>query len=135
RLLLHDRLSQAIELGRRHRRQLALLFVDVDRFKHVNDLLGHEAGDQLLRSVAAQLTMCVRSSDTISRHGGDEFVVVLSEMEHARDAIVTGKKISGAVAGAASVADHEVHVTASIGISVYPTDGDSAETLLKHAEI
>jgi PAS domain S-box-containing protein len=81
RLLLHDRLTQAIELGRRHRRQLAVLFVDVDRFKHINDSLGREVGDHLLRLVAAQLTKCVRTSDTISRQGGDEFVIMLAEIE------------------------------------------------------
>jgi len=135
RLLLHDRLAQAIELGRRHRRQLALLFMDVDRFKHINDSLGHEVGDQLLLSVAAQLTRCVRSSDTVSRQGGDEFVVLLSEMVHASDAIATATKILAAVAEPHRVADHELHITASIGISVYPTDGHNAETLLRNADI
>src|ERR1700676_3853681 len=82
RALLNDRLTEAISLARRHQRRLAVLFLDVDRFKHINDSLGHMIGDELLHVVGSRLTMCVRSSDTVSRHGGDEFVVVLSELEH-----------------------------------------------------
>jgi diguanylate cyclase (GGDEF)-like protein/PAS domain S-box-containing protein len=135
RLLLNDRLSHAIESARRHRRRLAVLFLDVDRFKQINDSLGHDVGDQLLRSVARQLTKCVRSSDTVSRQGGDEFVVVLSEMEHASDAAVSADKLLNAIAEAHEVDGHELLITTSIGISVYPDDGTDATTLLKHADI
>ena len=135
RLLLNDRLSRAIESARRHHRRLAVLFLDLDRFKQINDSLGHDVGDQLLRSVARELTECVRSSDTVSRQGGDEFVVVLSEMECAEDAGVSADKMLVAIAGAHAVAGHELHVTTSIGISVYPEDGTDAVTLLKHADI
>jgi diguanylate cyclase (GGDEF)-like protein/PAS domain S-box-containing protein len=134
RLLLHDRLARAIELGRRHRRQLAVMFVDLDRFKYINDSLGHVVGDQLLRAVAEQLTMCVRSSDTVSRQGGDEFVLVLSEMAHASDAIVSATKILAAVAEPHFVGGHELHITATIGVSVYPEDGHDAETLVRNAD-
>jgi diguanylate cyclase (GGDEF)-like protein/PAS domain S-box-containing protein len=135
RLLLNDRLSQAIESARRHHRRLGVLFLDVDRFKQINDSLGHDVGDQLLRSVARQLTRNVRSSDTVSRQGGDELVVVLPEIEHATDAAVIADKLLAATAEAHHIGGHEIHVTASIGISVYPDDGTDAITLLKHADI
>src|SRR3984893_13402492 len=88
RILLNDRLAQAIALAGRHHQKLAVLFLDVDRFKHVNDSSGHSVGDRLLKSVAQRLLACVRSSDTVSRQGGDEFVVLLSEMTHAKDAAI-----------------------------------------------
>ena len=83
RLLLKDRLTQAISLARRNHHQLAVLFLDLDGFKHINDSLGHAIGDKLLQSVAARLSACVRKSDTVSRQGGDEFVILLSEVTHA----------------------------------------------------
>jgi diguanylate cyclase (GGDEF)-like protein/PAS domain S-box-containing protein len=135
RLLLNDRLAQAIELGRRHRRPLAVLFMDLDRFKHINDSLGHVLGDQLLRSVAERLTLCVRSSDTVSRQGGDEFVLVLTEMDQASHATISAKKVLDAVAEPHHIAGRELHLTASIGVSVYPDDGRDAETLMKNADL
>jgi diguanylate cyclase (GGDEF)-like protein len=110
------------------------MFVDLDRFKYINDSLGHVVGDQLLRAVAEQLTMCVRSSDTVSRQGGDEFVLVLSEMTHASDAVVSAKKILAAVAEPHFVLGHELHITATIGVSVYPEDGHDVETLVRNAD-
>jgi diguanylate cyclase (GGDEF)-like protein len=110
------------------------MFVDLDRFKYINDSLGHVVGDQLLRAVAEQLTMCVRSSDTVSRQGGDEFVLVLSEMTHASDAVGTAKKILAAVAEPHFVLGHELHITATIGVSVYPEDGHDVETLVRNAD-
>ena len=92
RILLNDRLAYAIALAHRHRQRLAVLFLDVDCFKHVNDSLGHDIGDRLLQSVARRLLACVRTSDTVSRQGGDEFVILLSEVEHAQDAGVTAAK-------------------------------------------
>ena len=134
RMLLHDRLTQAIGLARRHGHHLAVLFLDLDRFKHVNDSLGHETGDRLLQSVGARLTTCVRRSDTVSRQGGDEFVLLLSEVEHADDAAAVAQKVVTALAAPHAVADHELHVTTSIGISIYPDDGQDAETLMKSAD-
>jgi diguanylate cyclase (GGDEF)-like protein/PAS domain S-box-containing protein len=135
RLLLGDRLARALALAHRHQRRLAVLFLDIDRFKHINDSLGHMLGDELLRSVGRKLTMCVRSSDTVSRQGGDEFVVVLSELEHAEDAAMGAQKILTALGRPHKLAGHEIHITASIGISVYPDDGEGAETLLKGADM
>ena len=135
RLLLNDRLSQAIEFARRHRRRLAVLFLDLDQFKQTNDSLGHDVGDQLLRSVARQLRQCVRGSDTVSRQGGDEFVVVLTDIDEVSDAAVSADKLLAAIAGTHRVGSHELQITSSIGVSVYPEDGTDATTLLKHADI
>ena len=134
RILLNDRVTQAIALAYRHQQKLALLYLDVDRFKHINDSLGHAVGDRLLQSVAQRLRACVRSSDTVSRQGGDEFVVLLSEMTHAQDAAVIAEKILLTLATPHSIDQHELHVTASIGIVVYPDDATEAETLLKNAD-
>jgi diguanylate cyclase (GGDEF)-like protein len=135
RLLLADRLGRALALAHRHSRRLAVLFLDIDRFKYINDSLGHLLGDELLRSIAREVTMCVRSSDTVSRHGGDEFVVVLSELEHVEDAAKGAQKIISALARPHTLAGHELHISVSIGISVYPDDGWDAETLLKNADM
>jgi diguanylate cyclase (GGDEF)-like protein/PAS domain S-box-containing protein len=134
RLLLNDRLTEAVSLAHRHRRQLAVLFLDVDRFKHVNDSLGHAIGDRLLQSIAQRLLGCVRASDTVSRQGGDEFVILLPEVTRAEDATVCADKILEALRTAHRIDDHDVHVTASIGIVTYPDDGTDCETLMKHAD-
>ena len=134
RMLLNDRLTQAMALARRHGHRLAVLFLDLDRFKHVNDSLGHVIGDGLLQAVARRLLTCVRSSDTVSRLGGDEFVVVLSEIEHANDAAASAQKIIAALAAPHEIANHQLHVTATIGISIYPDDGPDAEKLIKSAD-
>jgi diguanylate cyclase len=134
RMLLQDRLSQAIELAARQNRQLAVLFIDLDRFKYINDSLGHAVGDQLLQSVVKRLTGCVRQSDTISRQGGDEFVVLLSDIKHAEDAALTAQKILATLAAPHLIDQFELYVTASIGISTYPEDGQNAETLIKNAD-
>ena len=135
RLLLNDRLSQAIAAARRRRRKLAVLFVDLDRFKHVNDSLGHAIGDELLRSIAARLVSCVRSSDTVSRQGGDEFVILLSSIAHADDAAISGQKLISAIALPHHIGKHNLQITLSVGISIYPDDGTNAETLIKNADI
>ena len=134
RMLLQDRLSQAIELAHRQGTQLAMLFMDLDRFKHINDSLGHAVGDQLLQSVAQRLVSCVRHSDTISRQGGDEFVVLLSNIKHAEDAAFSAQKILTALTAPHLIDQLELHVSVSIGISTYPDDGQDAETLLKSAD-
>src|SRR6202171_5909067 len=135
RMLLNDRVSQAIALAARHMKRVAVLFLDLDGFKHINDSLGHPIGDKLLQSIAKRLVDCVRNSDTVSRQGGDEFVVLLSDMEQPEDAAVTARRILQAVAEAYPIDRHDLHVTASIGISVYPDDGLDAETLIKNADI
>jgi diguanylate cyclase (GGDEF)-like protein/PAS domain S-box-containing protein len=134
RMLLSDRLSQAIVLAPRHKKKVAVLFLDLDGFKHINDSLGHPTGDKLLQSIARRLVDCVRGSDTVSRQGGDEFVVLLSEMEQSEDAAITARRMLQAVAEAHSVDLHDLHVTTSIGVSVYPDDGQDAETLIKNAD-
>jgi diguanylate cyclase (GGDEF)-like protein/PAS domain S-box-containing protein len=135
RLLLNDRLSQAISVAHRNQQQLAVLFIDVDRFKHVNDSLGHPIGDKLLLSIAQRLVASVRSSDTISRQGGDEFVVLLSSVTHAADAAFSAQKILTVAATPHRVEEHDMQITVSVGISIYPEDGANAETLLKNADI
>ena len=111
-----------------------MLFLDLDGFKHINDSLGHPVGDKLLQSVARRLVDCVRASDTVSRQGGDEFVVLLSEAEQWEDAAIVATRMLQAVAEAHSIDQHDLHVTTSIGVSVYPDDGVDAETLIKNAD-
>jgi diguanylate cyclase (GGDEF)-like protein len=134
RMLLKDRVSQAIASARRHSKQLAVLFLDLDGFKHINDSLGHSTGDKLLQSIAGRLVSCVRGSDTVSRQGGDEFVVLLSEVQQSEDPAITARRMLQAVAQAHSIEQHHLHVTTSIGVSVYPHDGLDAETLIKNAD-
>jgi len=134
RTLLNDRISQAIAYARRHSKQVAVLFLDLDGFKHINDSLGHPIGDKLLQSVTRRLVDCGRASDTVSRQGGDEFVVLLAEIEQAQDAAIAAQRMLRAVAGAHSIDHHELHITTSIGVSVYPDDGLDAETLIKNAD-
>jgi diguanylate cyclase (GGDEF)-like protein/PAS domain S-box-containing protein len=134
RVLLNDRLAEAIALSSRHRRKLAVLFLDLDRFKHINDSLGHVVGDHLLQSVARSLCSCVRSSDTVSRQGGDEFVILLWEVRHAQDAAVTAEKILKALHQPQVIDGHELHITGSVGIVTYPDDGTDAQTLMKNAD-
>jgi diguanylate cyclase (GGDEF)-like protein len=134
RMLLNDRVSQAIALTSRHMKKVAVLFLDLDGFKHINDSLGHAIGDKLLQSIAKRLVDCGRSSDTVSRHGGDEFVVLLSEVEHSEDAAITARRMLQKMAEAHSIDQYDLHVTTSIGVSVYPGDGLDAETLIKNAD-
>jgi diguanylate cyclase (GGDEF)-like protein len=134
RTLLQDRLGQAIELARRQGRRLAVMFMDLDQFKHINDSLGHAVGDQLLQSVAQRLVGGVRHSDTVSRQGGDEFVLLLPYIEHAKDAMLSAQKVLAALAPPHHIDGHELHIGASIGISIYPDDGQDAETLIKCAD-
>ena len=134
RILLQDRFGQAIELARRQGRQLAVMFMDLDQFKHINDSLGHAVGDQLLQSVAQRLVDCVRHSDTVSRQGGDEFVLLLPYIEHAEDAALSAQKMLTALALPHCIDRHDLHIGASIGISIYPDDGQDAETLIKCAD-
>jgi diguanylate cyclase (GGDEF)-like protein/PAS domain S-box-containing protein len=134
RKLLNDRLSQAIALALRNMKKIAVLFLDLDGFKHINDSLGHPIGDRLLQSIAKRLVDSVRSSDTVSRQGGDEFVVLLSEVDHSEDVAVTVKRLLQVGAKPHSIDKHDLHVTACIGVSIYPDDGLDAETLIKNAD-
>jgi diguanylate cyclase (GGDEF)-like protein/PAS domain S-box-containing protein len=134
RLLLNDRLARSIALARRYGRRLAVLFLDCDRFKHINDTLGHAIGDQVLRSIAKRLTTCVRESDTVSRHGGDEFLILLSELDHPEDAEAIAQKIVDSIAEPHLIVGHELQLTASVGIALYPEDGQDAQSLIMRAD-
>lgn len=135
RNLLNDRIAQALARAPRHGTSVALIFMDLDGFKFINDSFGHVAGDELLRQVALRLESCVRTEDTVARLGGDEFVVMLSEFEDEMDALNVSNKILRAFAYPFVVDSRTLHVTASIGLSFYPRDGQNEETLLKHADI
>lgn len=134
RLLFNDRLDQAIARAHRNSGLLAVLFLDLDGFKHINDSLGHSVGDKLLQSVARQLLECVRAPDTVSRQGGDEFIILLQEVTHAEDAEIAARRILKALAESHFIEEHDLHITASIGVSVYPGDGLDTETLIKNAD-
>lgn len=134
RMLLNDRIGQAISLAHRHTYHAAVLFLDLNGFKQINDSLGHRIGDKVLQSVAKRLQECVRSPDTVIRQGGDEFIVVIQELKHPHDAVITGERLRKTVADVHSIDSHEIFVTTSIGVSVYPGDGLDAETLIKNAD-
>jgi len=134
RYLVQDRLSRAIAHARRASQSFAVLFVDLDHFKKVNDGLGHTAGDLLLRAAAARLVECGRQEDTIARLGGDEFVIVLENLHQEDLAATLARKILEALAPPFRIEGHECFITASIGISLFPKDGEDAETLLKNAD-
>jgi len=134
RLAFAEYFEQSISLARRHQRKVGLLFIDLDNFKQVNDRLGHKAGDRLLRDVSRKLTSCVRSTDLVCRHGGDEFVVLLSEINHPEDAGGVAAKIWKAAARPFHIQGHSVELELSIGISLYPDDGDDLELLMQRAD-
>ena len=135
RILLNDRISQSIALAQRHGRLLAVIFLDLDHFKRVNDSMGHSGGDKLLKCVAGRLVASVRSSDTVSRQGGDEFVILLSEIAHPQDATTSAEKLLHALSTPHTVDGHDLRISSSIGISVYPQDGEDAETLINKADM
>lgn len=135
RVLLMERLSQSIKLAQRHSKQVALLFVDLDYFKHINDSLGHGIGDQLLQTVAARLVSCVRATDTVCRQGGDEFVILLTEIEHLEDASQVAEKLQAAFAVPQFIGDQEINLTLSIGISLYPDHADNMDALMHNADL
>jgi diguanylate cyclase (GGDEF)-like protein len=132
RTLLHERLSHALAKAQRHGRQLAVLLIDLDRFKHVNDTLGHEAGDTLLQAAARRFYDCLRETDTMARQGGDEFVVLMDELSDREPITRVSQRILDAMAEPFVIEGQEIHVTASVGISVYPDDG---RTLLRNADL
>jgi len=134
RTLLLDRFNQAAARAARQHKQLALLFLDLDGFKSINDLLGHAAGDQLLQQVAARLTGSIRTSDTACRYGGDEFVILLPELESRESAVVATEKIRAHLAMPYLVGGTSIQVTASIGVAVYPTDGSEFDDLIQQSD-
>jgi diguanylate cyclase (GGDEF)-like protein len=134
RKLLADRLQQALAHVRREQGRVALLFIDVDNFKLVNDSLGHPLGDRLLKLVAERLAACVRAGDTVARQGGDEFIVILVEPARTEDVAHVAQKIREAIAAPLRIDEHELVISCSIGISIFPEDGDDWPTLLKNAD-
>lgn len=147
RLLFKDRLQQALILAERYQRRSALLFLDLDNFKQVNDTLGHNVGDHLLKEVSHRLLDCIRKSDTVSRHntididstvarlGGDEFTILLSEMMHDEDAVIVAQRVLDALSRPFVLEDHELYTTVSIGITLLPDDGKDIDSLIKNADI
>jgi diguanylate cyclase (GGDEF)-like protein/PAS domain S-box-containing protein len=135
RTLLQDRLTQAISMASRNGLRIAVLFLDLDGFKHINDSMGHATGDQILQLVAKRLLAAVRTSDTVSRLGGDEFVILLSEVAHAGDAGVKARKILSALSAPFEMERITLQITGSIGVTTYPDDGQSAELLIKNADL
>ena len=135
RLLFLDRLRQALTRARWQKHLVAVLFVDMDRFKTINDTLGHESGDQLLQALAGRFTVSVRDGDTVARFGGDEFVILLDDVAAAGDVGAVAQKVLEALAAPFSIDDRQIYITASIGISLYPHDGEDSSSLIKNADI
>jgi len=135
RLLLNERLTQAISLARRRHSLLAVLFLDVDRFKQINDSMGHTIGDQLLRSMAHRMINTVRESDTVSRHGGDEFIILLPEVEQMCDATLCAQHLLASLHRPHPIDLLMLRITVSIGIALFPTDSADADTIIRHADI
>jgi diguanylate cyclase len=134
RVLLQDRFDRAIAMAKRRGGRLALLFVDLDQFKQINDTLGHAAGDETLQQVARLLTGAMREADTVSRHGGDEFLVLVNDVLHSADAAHIADKVQAAIGAPVRVAGRDMCLTASIGISIYPDDGEDVKTLVDRAD-
>jgi diguanylate cyclase (GGDEF)-like protein len=134
RALFSDRLSQATTNAQANDGYAALLYVDLDRFKHINDSLGHAIGDKLLQTVARRLLGCVRSTDTVSRQGGDEFVVLLPDIIHIKDAVTCAEKVLGALEAPYQIGEHELRLSASVGVAIFPDDAMEAEALLRCAD-
>jgi diguanylate cyclase (GGDEF)-like protein/PAS domain S-box-containing protein len=134
RLLLTDRITQALNAARRKNNRVAIIYLDIDHFKKINDTLGHEVGDQLLKFLSKKLQNCIRSTDTISRQGGDEFVILLSEIDTPKAPAEIAQKLLDATNDYYQIGMHELKVSASIGISIYPEDGTSADMLMRNAD-
>jgi len=135
RSLLVDRIHQALLLARRNNHMVAVIFVDLDNLKSINDSLGHDFGDEILRTTAERLTGCVRASDTVARQGGDEFVIIISESAAEDFVAPIAGKIREAISRPVMLKGHEITVTCSIGISIFPKDGDDVQTLIKNADV
>ena len=134
RVVMLDRVETAIAQARRRNAGIGLIFIDLDHFKPINDTLGHAAGDEVLQTVARRLKSVVRDADTVSRHGGDEFLVLLSEVKEPEDAAMVAEKILGALALPCRIGENVLQLSASLGITLYPADGEDAQTLIAHAD-
>ena len=134
RALFNDRIEQALAQSERHERAFAVLFIDLDKFKAINDSFGHGAGDKVLQAVATRLLACVREEDTVSRIGGDEFLCLLMEVNDVADVAHIAEAIGRATAESVPLGETQLKVTASIGIAIYPGDGTTAEALIKNAD-
>ena len=134
RSIMQDRIGQAISLATRQHSAFALLFIDLDNFKPVNDHYGHAAGDAVLQQVSARLTAAIRDSDAVSRHGGDEFLLLLNNTKHQRDANVFANKLSKLLAQPYKLPQGIAKLSASIGIARFPADGDCVQTLISYAD-
>jgi diguanylate cyclase (GGDEF)-like protein len=135
RYLLQDRIKQALAHDRRRQEQAAVLFIDLDHFKIINDSLGHSMGDCLLQEVATRLRTTIRSEDTVVRHGGDEFIILLPSITDSQEAKVVAQKILNELIRSFHIQGKELHIGGSIGIALFPSDGDDMETLLKNSDI
>lgn len=135
RKLFYDHLNQSLSWAKSNNLSLALLFIDLDGFKQVNDTLGHDSGDRLLVTVAQRLTVCLRGSDIVSRLGGDEFTVILPGLAKAHDAAIVAEKILTTLSQGFNLNGHNIFITASIGISIYPFNGNAQETIVKQADL
>jgi len=134
RLLLYDRLTKALEYSQRYSKMLSICFLDLDGFKTINDIFGHDTGDLLLKQVSERLKMSVRKSDTIARLGGDEFIIMLQDISDPEDAEITAGKIVNELAKSFVTGGQELSITVSVGVSLYPSDGTDIETLMKKAD-
>jgi len=135
RLLFHDRMEHALELARREGKQVAVLFLDLDRFKNINDTLGHPTGDKMLQEVAKRIKSLIREQDTLSRLGGDEFLLLIEQLGDTREAVMVAQKLLEAFVQPFAVEGHELYLSASIGISVFPVDGQNGATLVRNADM
>lgn len=135
RILLYDRINIALTHAQRYNEMLAILFADLDDFKPVNDTLGHAMGDLVLQEVAQRLRACLREGDTVARLGGDEFVILLTQINHAEDVSLTAQKVLDAIRKVFVVGEHEIKLSASIGLTLYPRDGKTRDALLKNADL
>jgi diguanylate cyclase (GGDEF)-like protein len=134
RNLLHDRLTQAINFARRYEKMVGVLFIDLDNFKTVNDSLGHQMGDRLLRQLGERLASCVREADTVARLGGDEFIIAVTGLDHPDSLVFVAEKVLDSFSIPFMLDEHELFISASIGIAVFPKDGENETTLLKNAD-
>jgi diguanylate cyclase (GGDEF)-like protein len=135
RVLFYERLKQSVAQAKRRKNQLAVLFLDLDNFKTINDSLGHSVGDKMLKTVGARLLSCMRAEDTVSRLGGDEFVVVIPEISEPDDAVKVARRIIQMLSRTIIYEGHELTLSASIGLTIFPTDGNDPETLIKNADL
>ena len=134
RIVMLDRLNKAIANARRRGAHIALLFLDIDQFKSINDTKGHLVGDEVVQYVARCLESVVRDADTVSRHGGDEFLILLSDVSQASDAAIIAEKIIAAIAQPIFIQGHEFAISVSLGITIYPDNGEDAQALIKRAD-